>query len=214
MQVLLVCTLRQLLMVVTTLWLCKILWDNSSSQLLLPYEMCVCDVKCRRICLQHTPSKDSFTLWLCSRLLATVAQTDALNLWQDRMNCQRYISVSSCRGDAQHLTGFCWCGGGVGGRLARLSVCVGVPVCRCVSVCQQWRLQDVNTWGHTVSSAGWITARCAVVKNAAVFVSTPLRLSRNTDSDEWPLSHCRDCMGGQRDVRSGKPTQWNENVCS
>lgn len=37
----------------------------------------------------------------------------------------------------------------MGGRLARFRVCVGVSVCRCVSVCQQWCLQDVNTWGYS-----------------------------------------------------------------
>lgn len=91
-------------------------------------------------------------------------------------------------------------------------VCQRALVCRCVSVCQQWRPQDVNTWGY--SQLGWMNYSRRCCKTAAVFVSTPLCPSRNTDSDKWLLSHCRECMGGQRDVRSGKPTQWNENVCS
>lgn len=42
-----------------------------------------------------------------------------------------------------------WTGGWALITFLRVSVCVGVSVCRCVSVCQQWRLQDVNTWGYS-----------------------------------------------------------------
>lgn len=38
------------------------------------------------------------------------------------------ISISSCPCDAQHLTGFRWCGGQVRGRLPRLCVCVSACV--------------------------------------------------------------------------------------
>lgn len=45
-----------------------------------------------------------------------------------------------------------------------LPVCVGVSLCRSVSVCQQWRLQDVNTRAYAVSWGRWIAASCTVVK--------------------------------------------------
>lgn len=132
-------------------WMCKTLWDNSKGHLLPPHvvSLSVCMMWRRdmfadsaHIASSHSP---------CNYAAACWPPTSDSITWTVNI-----ISVSSCPCDAQHLTGFSlvlWTAGWA---------CVFV--CRCVSVCQQRCLQDVGTCRVTVSSGGWITARCAIVK--------------------------------------------------
>lgn len=177
--------------------------------------MCVCVcLRQRYIFWHHTQSKDLFTLWICKSLPATITQTDRCTepvtesheLWTLFLSHLTPVMLNTWQGFVGALDG--WVGA------YHVSACV--LVCQCVGVCQFVSSGAYRTWtrGATVSF-GWMNcSRLHCCKIAAVFVSTPLCSSRNTDSDKWLLSHCRDCMGGQRDVRSGKPTQWNINVCS
>lgn len=111
----------------------------------------------------HTQSKDSFTSQICRPLLATIRQTDALNLWQNYKNCEHHF----------FLILLVWCSTLVrvsaAGGWAHLCMCqcVGVSVCRCVSVCQH---DTCRTWTRrvTVCSGGWITAGRAVVKRRCI----------------------------------------------
>lgn len=138
-----------------TQWMCKILWDNTHSQLLLPYGVHVwsrdifANITCHpRI---HSPCNYERACWPPSH-----RQTDALNLWQNYMNSEHYfffIFPLWCSALDRVLL-VRWKGGWAVSTFMRVSACVGVSVGRCVSDCRQWRLQDVNTWGY--SQLGWM----------------------------------------------------------
>lgn len=143
--------------------MCKTLWDNSKSQLLPPYDVYV------SVCGRFEEETYLLTLHTMPGFIhLVIMQQPAGHRCTEPVTritwTVNIISISSCPCDAQHLTGFRWCGGRVGGRLARLRVCVSVcfrvGVCRFVSsgACRMW------TCGVTVGSGGWITACCAVVK--------------------------------------------------
>lgn len=93
-----------------------------------------------------------------------------------------------------------------------VSVCVGVSLCRCVSVCQQWRLQDANMLG--CSQPGWMNCGRLCRRKALVYLSALCCERPGALTQISGCSHTLDCMGGQRAARSGKATRWNENVCS
>ncbi len=136
-----------------TQWTCEILWDNSHSQLLLCYAVCVCErEKEAETYLLTSHTAQGFIHLVIMQEPAGHHHTDRQMHWTcDRITWTvNIISISSCPRDAQHLIALLqWMCGWLVSTSMCVSVCVGLSVCRCVSVCQQWRLQDLNTWGYS-----------------------------------------------------------------
>lgn len=120
---------------------------------------CVC-VWERTYLLTWHRDQASIHLLLQRTLLAAITQTDALNLWHNRMNCGHYFCLISplrcsntCQGFASLL--------GTGGWPVSTLVCVHVCVCVCVSVyrcggvCQFVSRGAYRTRGAAVGS-GWM----------------------------------------------------------